>query len=71
MGASAHRATQSTRPADVVRQWFVVDATDAVLGRLATRFGRGLLLLGLFFLASCSQKPSTSPTPKTYHLPYT
>ena len=37
MGASAHRATQSTRPADVVRQWFVVDATDAVLGRLATR----------------------------------
>ena len=37
MGASAHRATQSTRPADVERQWFVVDATDAVLGRLATR----------------------------------
>lgn len=37
MGASAHRATQSTRPADVDRQWFVVDATDAVLGRLATR----------------------------------
>ena len=37
MGASAHRATQSTRPADVERQWFVVDATDVVLGRLATR----------------------------------
>ncbi|MFP6605301.1 MAG: 50S ribosomal protein L13 [Myxococcota bacterium] len=37
MGASAHRATQSTRPADVERQWFVVDATDRVLGRLATR----------------------------------
>ncbi len=37
MGASAHRATQSTRPADVERQWFVVDAEDMVLGRLATR----------------------------------
>jgi large subunit ribosomal protein L13 len=37
MGASAHRATQSTRPADVERRWFVVDATDVVLGRLATR----------------------------------
>ncbi len=37
MGASAHRATQSTRPADVERQWYVVDATDVVLGRLATR----------------------------------
>ena len=37
MGASAHRATQSARPADVVRQWFVVDASDVVLGRLATR----------------------------------
>ena len=37
MGASAHRATQSTRPADVERRWFVVDAEDVVLGRLATR----------------------------------
>jgi large subunit ribosomal protein L13 len=37
MGAPAHRATQSTRPADVERQWYVVDATDVVLGRLATR----------------------------------
>jgi len=37
MGASAHRATQSARPADVERDWFVVDATDLVLGRLATR----------------------------------
>ena len=37
MGATAHRATQSTRPADVVRSWYVVDAADLVLGRLATR----------------------------------
>ncbi len=37
MGAAAHRATQSARPAEVVRRWFVVDATDVVLGRLATR----------------------------------
>ena len=37
MGATAHKATQSTKPADVERGWFVVDATDQVLGRLATR----------------------------------
>ena len=37
MGAAAHRATQSARPAQVERRWFVVDATDLVLGRLATR----------------------------------
>ena len=37
MGASAHRATRSARPAEVERQWFVIDATDQVLGRLATR----------------------------------
>ncbi|MCS5618414.1 MAG: 50S ribosomal protein L13 [Myxococcota bacterium] len=37
MGATAHKATQSTKPADVERRWFVVDATDQVLGRLATR----------------------------------
>jgi large subunit ribosomal protein L13 len=37
MGASAHRATQSAKPAEVVRSWFIVDATDLVLGRLATR----------------------------------
>ncbi len=37
MGASAHRATQSTKPADVIRQWYIVDATDQTLGRLATR----------------------------------
>ena len=37
MGAQAHRATQSARPAEVERRWFVVDATDVALGRLASR----------------------------------
>ena len=35
MGANAHRATQSARPAEVVRRWFVVDAQNVALGRLA------------------------------------
>jgi large subunit ribosomal protein L13 len=37
MGAQAHLATQSAKAADVERRWYVVDATDQVLGRLATR----------------------------------
>ncbi len=37
MGAQVHQATQSAKPADVERQWFVIDAEDQVLGRLATR----------------------------------
>lgn len=37
MGAPAHRATRSARPGEVERRWLVVDATDQVLGRLATR----------------------------------
>jgi large subunit ribosomal protein L13 len=37
MGAQAHLATQSTRPQDVNPRWYVVDATDQVLGRLSTR----------------------------------
>lgn len=37
MGAQAHRATQSARPAEVERKWYVVDASDRVLGRMATR----------------------------------
>ena len=37
MGAQAHKATQSAKPAEVVHKWYVVDATDRVLGRLATR----------------------------------
>ena len=34
---SPHAATKSTRPADVERAWYVVDANDVVLGRMATR----------------------------------
>ncbi len=37
MGAQAHRATRSTRAKDVARSWYVVDANDQVLGRLASR----------------------------------
>jgi large subunit ribosomal protein L13 len=37
MGAQAHRATRSARPTDVERRWLVVDASDQVLGRLASR----------------------------------
>jgi large subunit ribosomal protein L13 len=37
MGVQAHLATQSTRPQDVNPQWYVIDAADQVLGRLATR----------------------------------
>ena len=37
MGVTAHRATQSARPAEVEHQWFVVDAEGQVLGRLASR----------------------------------
>lgn len=29
--------TYSPKPADTVRQWYVIDATDVVLGRLATQ----------------------------------
>ena len=37
MGAQAHRATQSAKPAEVVRRWFLVDAQELPLGRLASR----------------------------------
>ncbi len=37
MGVSAHRATRSARAAEIERHWYVIDATDQVLGRLATR----------------------------------
>jgi large subunit ribosomal protein L13 len=37
MGAQAHRPTQSAKPHEVDRRWYVVDATDQVLGRLASR----------------------------------
>ncbi|MAI25922.1 MAG: 50S ribosomal protein L13, partial [Spirochaeta sp.] len=37
MAAQSHRATRSTRPSEVERKWYVIDAEDMVLGRLATR----------------------------------
>lgn len=37
MGAVAHRATQSAKASEVERRWYVVDASEYVLGRLATR----------------------------------
>jgi len=37
VGATAHRATRSVRPAEVESHWYVIDAEDQVLGRLATR----------------------------------
>jgi large subunit ribosomal protein L13 len=37
MGAQAHRATKSAKPAEVERRWIVLDAEDQILGRLATR----------------------------------
>ena len=44
MGAqkAKYQATQSTKPADVEHKWFVVDATDQVLGRLSTEVARRL-----------------------------
>jgi large subunit ribosomal protein L13 len=37
MGAQAHKATKSAKPAEVEHKWYVVDAADQVLGRLSTR----------------------------------
>jgi large subunit ribosomal protein L13 len=37
MGVQAHRATRSAKPGEVEARWVVLDANDAVLGRLATR----------------------------------
>jgi len=37
VGATAHRATRSARPAEIAQSWHVIDAQDQVLGRLATR----------------------------------
>ena len=36
MGVQAHLATRSARPGDIEPRWFVVDAENRVLGRLAT-----------------------------------
>ncbi len=37
MGAQAHRATRSAKPGEVMPNWHVIDATDVVLGRMATK----------------------------------
>ena len=37
MSVQAHKATRSVRRSDVEQRWWVVDAEDVVLGRLATR----------------------------------
>ena len=37
MGVQATRPTRSAKAHEVERRWFVVDASDQVLGRLATR----------------------------------
>lgn len=37
MGVQAHLATRSAKPGEVEAKWFVVDATDLVLGRMSTR----------------------------------
>jgi large subunit ribosomal protein L13 len=42
MGASAHRATRSARPAELAQRWYVVDAEGRVLGRLASEIAAQL-----------------------------
>ncbi len=37
MGVQAHLATRSAKPGEVEAKWFVVDATDQILGRMSTR----------------------------------
>lgn len=44
--------TQSVKPADVTKEWLVIDATDAVLGRLASQIAK--ILRG-------KNKPSFTP----------
>jgi large subunit ribosomal protein L13 len=48
--------TYSTKKADIKREWHVIDATDQILGRLATRIAR--LLMG-------KHKPIFSPNMDT------
>ena len=40
MGAQAHRATRSAKPGEIEPKWYVVDATDQVLGRMSTEIAR-------------------------------
>jgi large subunit ribosomal protein L13 len=42
MPVSAHGATRSAKPGEVPAHWIVVDAKDAVLGRLATQIAMRL-----------------------------
>jgi len=37
MAIQVQRATKSAKPSEVEKRWYVVDAADQVLGRLATR----------------------------------
>ena len=37
MGAQAHLATQSAKPKEIERRWYVIDAEGLVLGRMCTR----------------------------------
>ena len=37
MGAQAHLATQSAKPLEIERHWYVIDAEGLVLGRMCTR----------------------------------
>ena len=37
MGAQAHCATQSAKPKEMERRWYVIDAEGLVLGRMCTR----------------------------------
>ena len=37
MGVQAHQATRSAKPGEVEAKWFVVDATDQILGRMSTQ----------------------------------
>lgn len=41
-GAVAEMKTFSAKPAEVKRDWFVIDATDKTLGRMATEIARRL-----------------------------
>ena len=42
IGASCEMRTYSAKPKDIQRDWFVVDGTDKVLGRLAAEVARRL-----------------------------
>jgi large subunit ribosomal protein L13 len=42
MAVQVQRATRSARPREVEKRWYVVDAADQVLGRLATRVANTL-----------------------------